>query len=77
MLVLDTSSNNSWSTGLVEHYHYKLVQNWIKCISWSFLNIIVIINSCSDLNDTVITTLNITLDTFLFVHMQALKKKLK
>ena len=93
MLILDIPSNASWSTRLTMHYLYVLVStlNWIFFEAFLFVllftykhvsefhcfNITVNINCFSVLDITVNTILNITLSTYLFVHIEALNEKLK
>ena len=93
MLILGIPSNASWSTRLTMHYLYVLVStlNWIFFEVFLFVllftykhvsefhcfNITVNINCFSILDITVNTILNITLSTYLFVHIEALNEKLK
>ena len=93
MLILGIPSNASWTTRLTTHYLCVLVStlNWIFFEVFLFVllftykhvsefhcfNITVNINCFSILDITVNTILNITLSTYLFVHIEALNEKLK
>ena len=80
MPIFDTLSSATLSTGLIK-YHQSLKINRISLVAffvYFWLNIIMIINFSSVVNITVNTTrMNITLSTYIFLHMQASKQETK
>lgn len=73
MPILDTPSHNSLSTELTKHYHRLIVWklNWISLRGFLW---ILLYEYIFNVNST--CTLNISVNTTLFVHMQVLNNKL-